>query len=71
MRPTAAVKINDTVIYDGRRYVVVGFDPMSVSPQRAYLRDAKTGEERSCLYEELVRRIRDAAAEARPESDGA
>jgi hypothetical protein len=55
------MKRNDTVIYDGRRYVVVGFDPMSVRPQRVYLRDPKSGEERTCLYDDLMTR----AAEAR------
>jgi hypothetical protein len=45
---------NDSVIYRGRRYVIDGFDPMSVEPRRVYLHDPKTGQERTCLYEELL-----------------
>jgi hypothetical protein len=53
------MELNDIVVYDGRRYIVVGFDPMSVSPQRAYLRDVKTGEEVPLLYDDLMKQVRD------------
>src|SRR6266581_4430853 len=53
--------LNDILIYDGRRYVVVGFDPMSVRPQRVYLRDVNSGEEVTRLYEDLMGSVRDVA----------
>jgi hypothetical protein len=40
--------------------VVVGFDPMSVKPQRIYLCDLTSGEQRTCLSDDLLARIRDA-----------
>jgi hypothetical protein len=54
------------VIFRGRLYVVDGFDPMSVDPRRVYLRDAKTGQARTCLYEELMQRITDVKSEQDP-----
>jgi hypothetical protein len=36
--------IGDSVTYDGRRYVAVGFTPISVRPAEVELRDPRTGE---------------------------
>ncbi len=41
-----------------------GFDPISVSPQRAYLRDLKTGEQVPLLYDELLKQVRDQAGQS-------
>jgi hypothetical protein len=35
--------IGDTVTYDGRTHVVVGFTPTSVKPAQVQLRDPQTG----------------------------
>lgn len=35
--------IGDTVIYDGRTHVVVGFTPTSVKPAQVELSDPETG----------------------------
>jgi hypothetical protein len=35
--------IGDTVTYDGRTYVVVGFTPVSVKPAQIELGDPQTG----------------------------
>jgi hypothetical protein len=35
--------IGDTVTYDGRTHVVVGFTPTSVTPAQVELRDPQTG----------------------------
>ena len=35
--------IGDSVLYDGRRYAVVGFTPTSVTPALIELRDEQTG----------------------------
>jgi hypothetical protein len=35
--------IGDSVIYDGRTYLVVGFTPASVTPAEVQLSDPKTG----------------------------
>jgi hypothetical protein len=42
---TAAMKIGDLVLFEGRRYYLRGLDPMSVSNRQALLEDAQTGEE--------------------------
>jgi hypothetical protein len=39
--PSAAMLIGDSVTYQGRRYVVVGFTPMSVIPSEVQLRDLR------------------------------
>jgi hypothetical protein len=41
---TAAMAIGDLVLYQGRRYVLLGIDPMSVSERRAELEDLESGE---------------------------
>ena len=58
------MELNDTVIFDGRRYVVVGVDPMSVRPQRVYLRDLNGGEEVTRLYDDLMERALEASNRA-------
>jgi hypothetical protein len=39
------MRIGDEVIYDGRRYVLRGLDPMGIPDRRAHLEDAETGEQ--------------------------
>jgi hypothetical protein len=48
------MNLNESVHYGGRRYVVVGFDPISVNPQRVYLRDGESGEEVTPLLTDLL-----------------
>jgi hypothetical protein len=36
--------IGDHVLYNGRRYLLIGIDPMSVTDRRAQLDDLETGE---------------------------
>ena len=38
------MRIGDTVIYGGRRYVLRGLDPMGMLDRRADLEDPETGE---------------------------
>ena len=59
------MKLNDIVVFAGRRFVVVGFDPMGATPQRAYLRDVKTGEEVPFLYDDLMKQVRDTGSHSR------
>jgi hypothetical protein len=37
------LQIGDILTHDGRRYVVLGFDPEGVTPRMIYLEDAATG----------------------------
>ena len=39
------MRVGDFVIWRGRIYRLLGFDPMSVEPGRAYLEDVETGAE--------------------------
>ena len=41
---TAAMKIGELVLHQGRRYYLRGLDPMSVPERQAFLEDAMTGE---------------------------
>ena len=41
---TAAMKIGEVLTYDGRMYVLLGLEPMSVPDRKADLRDTETGE---------------------------
>lgn len=41
---TAAMRIGDEVTYNGRRYAVVGFTPVSVTPFRVGLLNPETEE---------------------------
>jgi hypothetical protein len=36
--------IGDHVLYNGRRYLLIGIDPMSVTDRRAQLEDLESGE---------------------------
>jgi hypothetical protein len=45
MLATAAMKIGDLVLYQGRLYYLRGLDPMSVPDRRVILEDPETGEE--------------------------
>jgi hypothetical protein len=42
---TAAMKIGDLVLYQGRAYYLRGLDPMGVPDRRFILEDSETGEE--------------------------
>jgi hypothetical protein len=50
---SCGMQIGDTVIYEGRRYLLRGFDPASVSPRRAYLEEVKTGKQIAVPLDEL------------------
>jgi hypothetical protein len=50
---TAAMKIGDLVLYQGRHYYLRGLDPMSVPNRQAFLEDALTGEELTAPVEEI------------------
>jgi hypothetical protein len=43
--PTAAMKIGDLVVYQGRAYYLRGLDPMGVPDRRMILEDPETGKE--------------------------
>ncbi len=47
------MKLGDLVIWHGRTYRLLGFDPMSVEPGRAYLEDVETGAEVRAPLDEL------------------
>jgi len=49
------VQLGDTLIYQGRPFVLVGIDPMSVAGRRVELEDAATGNRISVLFGELER----------------
>ena len=53
MSSTAAMKIGDTVLYEGRPYVLRGLDPMGVPERRVILEDPETGEEFAALAGEV------------------
>ena len=38
------MELGDTLIYEGRTYVLIGLEPMSVPDHKADLRDVETGE---------------------------
>ena len=44
---TAAMKIGDLVLYQGRHYYLRGLDPMSVPNRQVFLEDAVNGKERT------------------------
>jgi hypothetical protein len=48
------MEIGEVVNYDGRAYVLVGIEPMSVPDRKAELRDQETGETISIPYSLLV-----------------
>ena len=45
--------IGDLVLYQGRRYVLLGIDPMSVSDRRAELEDLESGDRVLVLFDEV------------------
>jgi hypothetical protein len=53
MFATAAMKIGDLVLYQGRPYVLRGLDPMGVPERRVILEDPETGEEFAALAGEV------------------
>jgi hypothetical protein len=53
MMPTAAMKIGDLVLYQGRSYYLRGLDPMGVPERRVILEDPDTGEEVAALASEV------------------
>jgi hypothetical protein len=50
---TAAMKIGDLVLHQGRQYYLRGLDPMSVPERQAFLEDASTGEARTAPMDEI------------------
>ena len=48
------MQIGDVLTYEGRRYVFVGLEPMSVPDRRVDLRDAETGEMLMVPYANLA-----------------
>jgi hypothetical protein len=53
MFATAAMKIGDLVLYQGRLYYLRGLDPMGVPERRVMLEDAETGEEVAALASDI------------------
>jgi len=53
-RPLRLIRRDTAVELDGRLYIVLGFDPMSVIPATAYLQDLETGEQRSAAPDDAV-----------------
>ncbi len=47
--------IGETVVVEGRRFTVRGFDPEGVDPRFVYIEDAKTGETKAVAFAELSR----------------
>jgi hypothetical protein len=62
MSSTAAMKIGDLVLYQGRPYVLRGLDPMGVPERRVILEDPQTGQEVAAPADEV------SLAEPRPPS---
>jgi hypothetical protein len=54
MSSTAAMKIGDLVLYQGRTYYLRGLDPMGVPERRVILEDPETGEEIAALADEVT-----------------
>jgi hypothetical protein len=48
------MKIGDTVIWDGRRVVLLGVEPMSVPDRLARVRDEESDDVRDVPYAELA-----------------
>jgi hypothetical protein len=47
------MRIGDTVIYRGRRYVLRGLEPMGIPDRRADLEDPRTGDMIRVRFSEL------------------
>src|SRR3989304_2933442 len=54
----SAMKIGDLLTYNGRTYVVRGFDPHGVTPRSIYLEDAVTGARLVLPLEHLDRSLK-------------
>jgi len=54
MSSTAAMKIGDLVLYQGRSYYLRGLDPMGVPERRVILENPETGEEIAALADEVT-----------------
>ena len=63
---TAAMKIGDLVLHQGRQYYLRGLDPMSVPNRQAFLEDAVTGGEHTAPVE----KIEPEPSSGRPEPGG-
>jgi hypothetical protein len=53
--------IGDHVLYNGRRYLLIGIDPMSVTDRRAQLEDLETRERVRVPLDELLEQEMDDA----------
>jgi hypothetical protein len=53
MSSTAAMKIGDLVLYQGRSYYLRGLDPMGVPERRVILEDPESGEEITAFADEV------------------
>ena len=47
--------IGETLILEGKRFSIRGFDPAGVEPRFVYVEDAKTGETKAVPFAELSR----------------
>ena len=45
------MQIGDILIHDGRRYVLLGFDPEGVTPREIYVEDAESGARTTLPFE--------------------
>jgi len=52
--PARQLHRNDLIDYEGRRYFVLGFDPLSVQAQRVYLEDIETQLPRTAALHHLL-----------------
>jgi hypothetical protein len=50
---SAAMRIGDPVLYDGRLYLLRGMEPMSVDERKAELEDPETGERLRVPWDEI------------------
>jgi hypothetical protein len=64
------MKLDDIVLYAGRRYRLRGFDPVSVIPRRAYLENVTTGGMEEVAWEE-IKPVLQAAESVRTPPSGA
>ena len=46
------MRIGDIVMYDGKRFLVRGFDPVGVEPCLIYLEDVESGEAMTVAFAE-------------------
>ena len=52
--PARQLHRDDLIDYEGRRYFVLGFDPLSVQAQRVYLEDVETQLPRTAALDHLL-----------------